>query len=325
VAVPQAAGEGPYQDLIALECGTLTPENELKWGHLSAREGVYDFSGADQLESFARTNDMAMRGHALLWHSSVPDWLARTGDRDALSTSIERHIRTVVGCYKGRIGTWDVVNEPINLEDGQSDGLRASTFLAGLGPNYLPRALRTAHECDPDAQLCINEYNLEYEGSYFEGRRSSLLRLVSRMKGEGVPLNVVGVQAHLAVNAYGFSERRFRDFLRDLAATGVLIEITELDVSDAELSGGPDERDRLVAEEYERFLSVALDERAVRAVTTWGLSDAYSWLNTPAAPKEKRRKDGQPNRPLPFDGELRRKAAWEALAKALDAAPDRSA
>jgi len=35
------------------------------------------------------------------------------------------------------------------------------------------------------------------------------------------------------------------------------------------------------------------------------------------------REDGQPQRPLPFDSQLRRKPLWEAIARAYDGAPKR--
>ena len=51
--------------------------------------------------------------------------------------------------------------------------------------------------------------------------------------------------------------------------------VTELDVDD---EGGPSDfasRDRAVADEAARFLDVALDSPATRAVLTWSLSDRY--------------------------------------------------
>ncbi len=38
-----------------------------------------------------------------------------------------------------------------------------------------------------------------------------------------------------------------------------------------------DVRDLIVASAYEDYLSVVLDEPAVIAVLTWGLSDRYTW------------------------------------------------
>jgi endo-1,4-beta-xylanase len=319
----QAAQHAPYREVVARECTLITPENEMKWHHLSARPGSYDFSGADWLADFARTNRKRLRGHTLLWHEGLPPWAEALDGWRIFEEAILRHIRTVGGRYRGQIGSWDVVNEPIRVEDGRGDGLRRQPFLDRIGPEYLALALHAARETDPSARLCINELNLEYDGPYFEDRRAALLRLVGELKAAGVPLDAVGIQSHLTVGAHPFSERRFRAFLAELASLQVEIQITELDVSDAHLPAALVERDRRVAEEYERYLTVALDERATNTVVTWGISDRYSWLNTPFAPPDKKRKDGQLSRPLPFDEGLHKKVAWEAIARAFDGAPAR--
>lgn len=73
---------------------------------------------------------------------------------------------------------------------------------------------------------------------------------------------------------------------------------------------------------YRAFLQTALDERAVKAVVTWGLSDRYTWLNTEKDPQF-RRPDGLPARPLPFDDAFRPKQAFAAIVDAFKAAPRR--
>lgn len=93
--------------------------------------------------------------------------------------------------------------------------------------------------------------------------------------------------------------------------------LTELDMNDTKLQGDINLRDRYVAAAYEDYLSVVLDEPAVIAVITFGLSDRYTWLT------EFPRQDGQPVRSLPLDAQMKRKLAWQAMARAIDAAPKR--
>ncbi len=94
--------------------------------------------------------------------------------------------------------------------------------------------------------------------------------------------------------------------------------ITELDVIDQKLPLDINVRDRIVATVYEDYLSVALDEPAMIALVTWGLSDRYTWLSW-----FRPRYDGSQVRPLPLDANLRPKLAWNAIARALDKAPMR--
>jgi endo-1,4-beta-xylanase len=98
------------------------------------------------------------------------------------------------------------------------------------------------------------------------------------------------------------------------------ILITELDVTDKNLPLDVSVRDRLVAATYEDYLDTVLQEPAVIAVLTWGLSDRYTWLNWS---NSRQRLDRWPARSLPLDNDFKRKSAWNAIARAFDAAPKR--
>jgi endo-1,4-beta-xylanase len=119
-----------------------------------------------------------------------------------------------------------------------------------------------------------------------------------------------------------FDDSVFRKFLEEIAARGLKIIVTELDVNDIDLPGDIAARDRGVAESYARYLAVCLDQRAVIAVITWGLSDRYTWL-TPESGANFRRRDRLPQRPLPFDADFRPKPAFDAVLKAIEDAPAR--
>jgi endo-1,4-beta-xylanase len=70
------------------------------------------------------------------------------------------------------------------------------------------------------------------------------------------------------------------------------------------------------------YLSVALESSAVKAVLTWGLTDAPTWLNEIESHREK-----QPHRfqrPLPFDADYKSVPAFLAMRDAFDNAPHRS-
>jgi endo-1,4-beta-xylanase len=73
-----------------------------------------------------------------------------------------------------------------------------------------------------------------------------------------------------------------------------------------------------VADVYRRYLSTALEKRAVASVITFGLSDRYTWLQ-----EDYPRQDGVPRRPLPFDRNMHPKPAFRALDTSLKEAPSR--
>ena len=123
---------------------------------------------------------------------------------------------------------------------------------------------------------------------------------------------------HLAGHETRFNAQKFRKFLADVASLGLKILITALDVSEEGLPADFQERDRIMAGAYEDFLFATLDEQAVTAVITWGLSDRYTWL-TDFYP----RSDGAAVRPLPLDENFQRKLSWSAIARAFDQAPVR--
>jgi endo-1,4-beta-xylanase len=191
--------------------------------------------------------------------------------------------------------------------------LQNTPWLEFLGPDYIDLAFRVAAEADPKALLVYNDYGLEYD----EAKRTALLKLLERLKSNGTPIHAVGIQSHLS-GSDTINPKNLRNFLSDVASLGLKILITELDVRDKELPLDVVVRDRIVARTYEDYLSVVLDELAVIAVLTWGLSDHNTWLSW-----SQPRRDGASVRPLPLDADSTPKLAWNAIARAFDSAPKR--
>lgn len=310
-----------YATHFAQECGILVPEWELKWGTLRPSPKEFNFTPGDWLLKFAQQHKMLFRGHTLVWHNDLPSWFAEKVDSGNAEQMLRQHIKTVVGHYAGKVHSWDVVNEAVLLKDGRSDGLRQWPWLQLLEPDYIDIAFHTAAEADPKALLVYNDYGLDFDTRDDEAKRTAVLKLLERLKSRGVPVQAFGLQAHLRDDLINkFNARKLRNFLHDLASMGLKILVTELDVTDQKLPKSFYWRDRIVAGMYEDYLSVVLDEPAVIAVLTWGLSDRYTWLS-----KYKPRTDKAPVRTLPLDAQMNRKLAWNAIARAFDKAPKREA
>ena len=183
-----------YAQILAQEFNMLTAENALKFGPLRPSRDSYDFSAADILVQFAQDHDMQVRGHTLVWHNQLPDWLTQgTFSREELSAILKEHILTVVGRYRGKIAAWDVVNEAV----GDNGQMRDTFWLRGIGPEYLDLAFQWAHEADPQAKLFYNDYNGEGLGS----KSDAIYRLLKELLQRRVPVDGVGLQMHLTLDA----------------------------------------------------------------------------------------------------------------------------
>jgi endo-1,4-beta-xylanase len=327
ISARQITGDPRFVDLVLEQTGLVVAENDMKWQVMNrGGRGDDDYGPADTVAAFAVENDLALRGHNLLWYHRTPNWFFDLDSRQEIESAIVERIRRLAGRYRGMVHSWDVVNEPIEPKDGRPDGLRTGVFLEMFGPDYLDLAYRTAREADPAARLVVNEYDVELDTPEQEARRTALLNLLERMRRSGTPLDAVGVQAHLScVGGPPFSAARLRRFLADVAGLGLTVQITELDVTDENAPADEAVRDRLVADAYNRFLDTALDEPAVKVVVTWGLSDLHSWIVRKETHESKWRADGMPSRPLPFDADLRPKPAFDAIAQAFAHAPQRAA
>ncbi len=289
------SGDPRYVRTLLTHYASVTPEYEMEMSQLEPARGRFDFARADRIVAFAARHGLPVRGHTLVWDEMIPAWLTHSQpSRAQLIGILHRYIRTVVSHYRGRVGEWDVVNEPLT----RSGGLRQSLWERVIGPGYIALAFRFAHRADPHAALFLNEYGAEWR----DAKERALHRLIARLRAAHVPVTGVGFQAHLRLDAHP-PQAELTGVLRSFAALGVRLEVTELDVDAA----GPAPLSQRLAAEAAIYRAVAGACRAVRAcsrVTTWGITDAASWL-------------GASERGLPFDAGYRAKPAWRALRAGL--------
>ena len=230
----------------------------------------------------------------------------------------------MVDHYKGTLKAWIVANEVTDPE-GDKFGLRTQVpWYNTIGPRYINRVFHIAKDHDPKALRVINEFGFETVNQYgdtAEARRRAFLNAIDHLMDQDVPIQAVGIQGHLLADQFHtrFHENGYRRFLRDISDRGLKILITEMDVLDDGLPKAPKIRDRKVADVYRHFLDVALDETAVKAVITFGLTDRYTWLD-----EDYPRDDGAHRRPLAFDRNMRAKPAYFALSHSFRHAPKRS-
>ena len=298
--------------IIETQFDSISPENALKWESIHPRPGVYTFSLSDKYVNFGEKHHMYIVGHTLLWYQQTPAWVFhdRHGnlvDRGTLLRRMRDHIQTVVGRYKGRVQSWDVVNEALN-EDGS---LRQTLWCKIIGEDYIAKAFEFAHQADPKAILTYNDYDLENPR-----KRAGALALIKELMQEGVPIMAVGMQGHVSLTEPSLAEEE--DTILAFGRLGVKVAISELDVdvlpratkgltADTSLSvrpsgalnpysdGLPDKIQKRLAKRYQDLFRIYLEHRdIVSRVTFWGVTDASSWLNNWPV-------KGRTNYPLLFD------------------------
>ncbi|HTV81877.1 MAG TPA: endo-1,4-beta-xylanase [Acidobacteriaceae bacterium] len=309
----EITGQDQLSDSIVLrQFNSISPENALKWEIVNPEPGQYDFGLADQYVAFGVKHHLWIVGHNLVWHNQVPAWVFRDKDgklltRDALLKRMKGHILREVGRYKGKIQSWDVVNEALN-DDGT---LRQSLWYKIIGPDYIAKAFEYAHEADPQAQLTYNDYNLASPA-----KLAGVIRLVKQLKAEGITIDCVGMQSHEQLESP--TPEQVDAAIRTIAATGVQVAISEMDVNvlpnplkqnTASVSihmaanpklnpwpnGLPAAMQQKLAGRYAALFQVFYRDRAdISRVTLWGVTNAQSWKNNWPIP-------GRTNYPLLFN------------------------
>jgi endo-1,4-beta-xylanase len=314
----------PYSQLIKRQTAIITNAN-MHFDLVEPTLGQFNFTVPDRITEFALGNGLRMRGHALCWYAHFPKWMAEM-DRGAAIQAMENHIGVLVARYAGKVHSWDVVNEALNPSDKAPNAMRISGFTKTIGWDWMDFAFRAARRADPQALLTYNDYRIEvthYGDS--DGRRAGMLNLLDDFRRRDVPIDAVGIQSHIDYGAWKyFDAGAYANFLKEIAARDVKIFLTELDVIDTGSPTDPTERDRIIADVYRTYLSVALENPAVVVVVNWGLFDLESWQNSPYETNSHfRRADGTPGRGLPFDSDMRPKLAAQAIAGVFETTQQR--
>ncbi|WP_328868983.1 endo-1,4-beta-xylanase [Streptomyces sp. NBC_00287] len=278
-------GESAYASTLNTEFNSVTPENEMKWDAVEPSRGNFTYGSADQIVKHAQSRGMKVRGHTLVWHSQLPSWVGSLATAD-LRTAMNNHITQVMTHWKGKIHSWDVVNEA--YQDGSSGARRSSPFQDKLGNGFIEEAFRTARAADPAAKLCYNDYNTDGVNA----KSNAVYNMVRDFKARGVPIDCVGFQSHF--NSASPVPSDYQANLQRFADLGVDVQITELDI---EGSGTAQ------ANSYSNVVRACLAVSRCTGITVWGVTDKYSW-----------RASGTP---LLFDGNYNKKPAYTAVLTAL--------
>jgi endo-1,4-beta-xylanase len=311
--------------LLSTQFDSVTPENCMKWHALCPKEGEYQFEPADRLVEFATKNKQSIVGHTLIFNrdGNWPDWLFRDGGKEAdaklVWKRIEDHVAKVMSRYAGRIDSWDVLNEFIEVP---APGYRVTDLTRVLGANYPERLFKIAAGIDPKAKLTYNDFSVEQPD-----RLKAILAFVRSLRDKGCKIDVVGNQSHFELGDKATDN--LNKMIQQFAADGFRCALTELDVDvisrarywnpktreeasklNPYVDGCPAEILEQQATYYRKVMeAVMANAKHVDRVSVWGLSDRHSWLNSWPWKRV--------NHGLLFDREAKPKPAFHAVANVL--------
>ncbi|MFY1697377.1 non-reducing end alpha-L-arabinofuranosidase family hydrolase [Solwaraspora sp. WMMA2101] len=279
-------GDSTYVNILNREFNSVTAENEMKLDATEPQQNQFNFTNGDRIVNHAISRGMAVRGHTLAWHSQQPPWMERM-EGTALRQAMLNHVTRVASYYRGKIHSWDVVNEA--FEDGNS-GARRNSNLQRTGNDWIEAAFRAARAADPGAKLCYNDYNID---NWSWAKTQAAYNLVRDFKQRGVPIDCVGPQSHF--NSQSPYPSNYRTTLSSFAALGVDVQITELDI---EGSG------QAQANAFRGVVNDCLAIARCTGITVWGIRDSDSWRSY--------------GTPLLFDNNGNKKQAYDATLSALN-------
>ena len=312
-------------NILSTQFDSVTPDNCMKWQVLCPKEGEYRFEHVDQLIAFATKNKQSVVGHTLLFNrdGDYPKWLFRDGEKEANAKlvwkRIEDHAGKLMSRYAGRIDSWDVLNEFIEVP---APGYRVTDLTRVLGADYPERLFKIAAEIDPKAKLTYNDFSVENPQ-----RLKAILAFVRSLREKGCKIDVIGSQSHLEIGDK--SAENLDTMIKQFAADGFRCALTELDVDviprnaywnpktreeankqNPYTEGCPAEVLDRQAAQYRKVMEIVMANcKHVDRVTWWGISDRHSWLNDWPWKRV--------NHGLLFDSEAKPKPAFHAVAEVL--------
>jgi endo-1,4-beta-xylanase len=303
--------------LILKQFDCLTAEYEFMPQFLQPEPGHFTFEAADRIVAFAQEHGLPLTGHMLYWNQLTPPWMFEDAQHKPLSreqalANLKSHIETVMKHFKGKLSSWDVVNEAVSEKPWKPwEYLRDTPALRAIGDDYVQKAFEFAHAADPDVRLYYNDYNVENPV-----KLRKVIRLIRSLKGAGVRLDAIGIQGHWLLH---YPDTNVIEAgIEALGKEGIKVLVTELDVdllprygSNPYKAGIPAKVLEEEARRYAELFSIfKRNHDLIPRVTFWGVEDGQSWLNYNPW-------KGRTNYPLLFDRQLRAKPAFDAVINVL--------
>jgi len=286
----------------------LTSENDMKPSSISTGKGTYNWTNADKFVNAATASGFKVIGHTLLWHNQIPAWQQNIGtsasspptseQKAEALTAMKEYVTAVVTHFKGKIYSWDVLNEA--FPDSASGGdwkiamRQENPWFKVIGSDFVYEAFLAARLADPDAKLYYNDYNTDQTGRATVIR--DMVRDVNQKYKEAFPsetqllIEGIGMQEHHNTGVTAASIRAALNMFRPL---GVKIAVSEIDVlgqdwgSFSSVGQGANKHASSTvtnnglmtqASLYKQYMDVYKDfTDIIERISIWGITDDKSW------------------------------------------------
>lgn len=237
----------------------VSPENAGKWGEVEAVRGQMNWTALDKAYHFAKSHGYPFHMHVMVWGNQQPEWIKHLPPTEQLR-AIKHWFAAVSERYPD-LDYVEVVNEALNDPPSKDDegGGNYINALGGSGEtgwDWIVESFRLGRHYFPHAKLLINDYNV-----INKAENTAAYRKIIDILNRDHLVDGIGVQAH-AFETVGIPAATLRANLDTLAATGLPIYITEMDID------GPTDAAQL--KEYQRVFPVFWDDPAVKGITMWG-------------------------------------------------------
>ena len=292
------------KDYNSIECeNEMKPDATLVQSQCNGTNVGVSLNNAAAIIDFCVNNNIAMRGHAFVWHSQTPSWFFKENynangawvSSYVMDQRLESYIKNMFNAIETQypslnLYAYDVVNEAVSDDSNRTanyGGAReagdnnvtggTSAWVSVYGDNsFVEKAFTYARKYAPEGcDLYYNDYN-EYDVA------DEIVELINYIN-EGEEAKIcggIGMQSHITVNypsleKYGTAVDKF-------LATGLQVQVTELDIG---IEDGQTEED--LANHYSDIMKLLISKqenrdksvnaRGITGVTVWGLYDAISW------------------------------------------------
>src|SRR3954469_3814341 len=269
----------------------VTPENAGKWGSAAGttRTAAMRWTALDQAYNFAKTNGFKFNFHILVWGNQQPTWMASLPADEQL-VEIKKWFAAVAERYPD-IDYLQVVNEPLhdppdcsapsnqgsncNASGNYARALGGANGTDGTGWDWVLNAFRLAKQYFPHTKLMLNDYSITNSDS----ATTQYLQIINILKRENL-LDLIGEQGHAFSTTGNMAVHKAN--LDRLAATGIPLQITELDIDG--LASGNVPGDEVQLRDYRRIFPVFWEHPGVIGITLWGWRQPDHWRNAQNAP-----------------------------------------